>query len=205
MGTVAYNNTQLPENVQSFKVHPQKFALWLAISVLCMAFGGLTSAYLVRKAAPNWQEFVMPIQFTYSAVLMVLSSITLQGAVWAFKKDKISIYNATLIVSLVLAVSFLVSQFLGWKTLEANGVYLDGNPSGSFVYVISYLHVAHVLGGIIPMMIALVRSFWLFGDTNKLAAFKTNKNKRVGIELLATYWHFVDILWIYLLLFFMFS
>ena len=205
MATVAYNNAKLPENVQSFKVHPQKFALWLGISVLCMAFGGLTSAYLVRKAAPNWQEFVMPVQFTYSAVLMVLSSITLQGAVWAFKKDKISMYNTTLVVSLALALGFLVSQFLGWKTLEANGIYLNGNPAGSFVYVISYLHVAHVLGGILPMMIALVRSLWVFGDPAKLAAFKTNNNKRVGIELLATYWHFVDILWIYLLLFFMFS
>lgn len=195
----------MPENVQQFKVHPQKFALWLGIAVLCMAFGGLTSAYLVRKAAPNWQEFVMPVQFTYSAVLMVLSSITLQGAVWAFKKDNVSLYNTTLFVSLLLATAFVVSQYLGWKTLEANGIYLDGNPAGSFVYVISYLHVAHVLGGILPMIIALVRSLWVFGNPAKLAAFKTNNNKRVGIELLATYWHFVDILWIYLLLFFMFS
>lgn len=205
MSTITYNKTPLPENVQPFKVHPQKFALWLGISVLCMAFAGLTSAYLVRKAAPNWQEFVMPVQFTYSAILMVLSSISLQGAVWAFKKDKISLYNTTLFVSLTLAAGFMVSQYLGWMTLEQSGIYLNGNPSGSFVYVISYLHVAHVIGGIIPMMIALVRSLWLFGSPAKLAAFKTNNNKRVGIELLATYWHFVDILWIYLLLFFMFS
>jgi cytochrome c oxidase subunit 3 len=205
MGTLAYKKEILPDNIQPFKVHPQKFALWVGISVLCMAFAGLTSAYLVRKAAPNWQEFIMPTQFILSAVLMMLSSITIQGAVWAFKRDKIALYNATLFISLALGVSFLVSQYLGWMALEQRGVYLNGNPSGSFVYVISYLHVAHVIGGILPMMIALVRSLWLFGDPAKLAAFKTDNNKRVGIELLATYWHFVDILWIYLLLFFMFS
>jgi cytochrome c oxidase subunit 3 len=205
MAAVTYNKEILPDNVQSFKVHPQKFALWVGISVLCMAFAGLTSAYLVRKAAPNWQEFIMPTQFTISAVLMVLSSITIQGAVWAFKRNKVALYNTTLFVSLALGLGFLVSQYLGWIALEGRGVYLNGNPSGSFVYVISYLHVAHVLGGIVPMMIALVRSLWLFGDPAKLAAFKTDNNKRVGIELLATYWHFVDILWIYLLLFFMFS
>lgn len=205
MGTAAYNKTMLPENVQQFRVHPQKFALWLGISVLSMAFAGLTSAYLVRQAAPNWQEFVLPVQFTLSAVLMVASSITMQVAVWAFKRDKIAVYNTSLVVSLVLALSFLASQYLGYQALEAMGVYLNGNPAGSFVYVISYLHVAHVLGGIVPMMIALVRSLWQFGDPAKLAAFKKNDNKRVAIELLATYWHFVDLLWIYLLLFFMFS
>lgn len=205
MGSLVYNKEVLPENDQQFRVHPQKFALWVGISVLCMAFAGLTSAYLVRKAAPNWQEFVMPSQFIYSAILMVLSSISIQGAVWAFKKDKVALYNTTLFVSLGLGIAFMVSQYLGWIALEQRGVYLNGNPSGSFVYVISYLHVAHVLGGLIPMAIAIVRSLWLFGDPAKLAAFKTNNNKRVGIELLATYWHFVDILWIYLLLFFMFS
>jgi cytochrome c oxidase subunit 3 len=205
MGSLVINKTPLPENIQQFRVHPLKFAMWVGISVLSMAFAGLTSAYLVRQAAPNWQEFTMPQQFIWSAVLMVLSSISIQGAVWAFKKEKIALYNSTLVVSLLLAVAFMVSQYLGWMALEARGVYLNGNPSGSFVYVISYLHVAHVLGGILPMLVALVRSLWSFGNPAKLAAFKSNDNRRVGIELLATYWHFVDILWIYLLLFFMFS
>ncbi|CAN5153186.1 cytochrome c oxidase subunit 3 [soil metagenome] len=197
--------TQLPENVQQFRVHPQKFALWVGLSVLSMAFAALTSAYLVRQAAPNWLEFTMPVPFIWSAIIMVFSSISMQVSVWAFKKEKIAVYNSTLVVTILLALTFLVSQYLGYKGLEARGIYLNGNPSGSFVYVISYLHIAHVLGGIIPMLVALVRSLWKFGNPEKLAAFKSNGNRRVGIELLATYWHFVDILWIYLLLFFMFS
>ncbi len=205
MESLTYNKTILPDNVQQFRVHPQKFALWLGLSVLSMAFAGLTSAYLVRQAAPNWQEFTMPEAFTWSAILMVFSSISIQVAVWAFKKERIAVYNISLVVTILLAVAFLVSQYMGYQGLQDRGVYLNGNPSGSFVYVISYLHIAHVLGGIVPMLVALVRSLFTFGNPEKLAKFKSNGNRRVGIELLATYWHFVDILWIYLLLFFMFS
>jgi len=86
----------------------------------------------------------------------------------------------------------MLCQYLGWLDLGNRGIYIDGNPSGSFVYVISGVHAVHILGGLIIMAVILIRSF--------IKAF--NPNKITGVEMMATYWHFVDVLWIYLLIFF---
>ena len=170
-----------------------------------MTFAGLTSAYIVRKGAGNWVEFMMPTQFIISAVLMLLSSATIHWAYLSFKNDKLNAYRLALGTTLILSVGFLVSQFLGWQKLQEIGVYLSGNPSGSFVYVISYLHFAHVLGGLLFILIAFLKSWIVFRNPANFLIYRTDLNKSIRIELLATYWHFVDALWIYLLIFFIVS
>lgn len=195
----------MADKVQSSRVHPQKFALWLAMAVMSMSFAGLTSAYIVRSNAPNWTEFVLPVQFTYSAVIMIISSITIQAAVWAWKKEKMALYRAALGSTLLLALAFVVSQYLGWLGLQNIGMYLDGNPSGSFIYVISFIHVAHLAIGVLLLLAAFIRSVTKFTDKATLEYYRTDANKRIGIELLGTYWHFVDLLWLYLLIFFTLS
>jgi len=99
-------------------------------------------------------------------------------------------------------MGFMVSQYFGWLKLNDIGIYLSGNPSGSFIYVISYLHIAHVLGGILFLLIALGKSFLVFSNSANFLIYRTDNNKKIGIDLLATYWHFVDLLWLYLLIFF---
>lgn len=205
MSIMAANKNTWPENVQTPRVHPQKFALWLAMAVMAMSFAGLTSAYIVRSNAPDWTDFVLPFQFTISGIIIILSSITIQGAVWSFKREKIGQYKLALGATLALSVAFLVSQWLGWQELQRIGLYLDGNPAGSFVYVISYLHVAHIAIGILLLTIAFIKSVVLFGNPANLLIYTTDRNKKIGIELLATYWHFVGLLWLYLLIFFTLS
>ncbi|MDX2002964.1 MAG: cytochrome c oxidase subunit 3 [Chitinophagales bacterium] len=186
-------------------IHPRKFAMWAGIVVMSMAFAGLTSAYLVRKGAGNWTEFVLPTQFAYSAIIMLMSSVSIWAASWAFRNDKLAFYRLFLFVTLALSMGFMYSQYLGWQRMKEIGIYIDGNPSGSFVYVISYLHVVHVAMGILCIFLTFVRSLWLFRNPAVFLIYRTDGNKRINIELLATYWHFVDVLWLYLLVFFMFS
>ena len=205
MSTMAYTNRPMTDKVQSSRVHPQKFALWLALAVMTMSFAGLTSAYIVRSNAPNWTEFVMPVQFTYSAIIMIISSLTIQAAVWAWKKEKMLLYKVALGATLLLALGFVASQYIGWKALQNIGIYLDGNPSGSFVYVISFIHVAHLAVGLLLLVAAFFRSLTIFNNAETLELYRTDGNKRIGIELLSTYWHFVDLLWLYLLIFFTLS
>ena len=192
-------------NVQTARVHPKRFALWLGMAVMAMSFAGLTSAYIVRSNAPNWTEFVMPTQFFISAGIMLFSSLTIQLAAWAFKKENLTFYRLALTATLILSGVFMYSQWAGWQQLQQIGIYLDGNPSGSFVYVISFVHLAHVAVGILLLLVTVFRAWILFNNPATFLIYTTDGNKKIGIQLLATYWHFVDLLWLYLILFFTFS
>ncbi len=202
---LAVSTPPLPENAGSVRVHPLRFALWVGIACLIMMFAALTSAYIVRKAVGNWVEFKLPFNFIVSAAIMLLSSLSIHWAYLSFKHDKLNLYRFALGTTLILSLAFLFSQYLGWQKLQEYGIYLSGNPSGSFVYVISYLHFAHALGGILFILIAFLKSLFVFDNPANFLIHRTDSNKSVRIELLATYWHFVDVLWLYLLFFFMLS
>lgn len=203
MSSITLENQRLPENIRTPRVHPQKFAMWVGIAVLIMMFAGLTSAYIVRKAAGNWVEFKLPVNFFISAGIIIVSSFTIHWAVRAFKREKLGQYRAALFLTFMLGLAFLQSQYLGWQKLKEIGIYLSGNPSGSFVYVISYLHFAHVSVGLVFLLIALIKAFLVFKNPANFLIYRTDSNKKIRIGLLATYWHFVDILWLYLLVFFL--
>ena len=116
----------------------------------------------------------------------------MQWAVRAFRSFKENTYKVALLITFLLGVVFLAGQYLGWKDLGNRGIYIDGNPSGSFVYVISGVHAVHILGGLIIMLIMLIQ----------IMVRPFNPNKLVGVQMMSTYWHFVDVLWIYLFIFF---
>ncbi len=188
--------TALPEQYESprrNKIHPLKFALWVGCASLAMMFGGFTSAYVVRQAAGNWLEFQMPGIFLVSTATIILSSITLQLSYYHFRRENTKPYRMLLVATFVLGVLFLVLQYMGWLELTARGVELRRNPAGDFVYLISGVHAAHVLGGLAVLAVALVHAFKLKKFTPK---------RKLRLELTLTYWHFVDLLWVYLVVFY---
>lgn len=179
--------------VSNRRLNPQLFALYLAIGSIVMMFAALSSAYIVRQAAGNWLEFKLPDPFFYSAGVAVLSSLFLHLSWKSFNSFKFRSYRLYLILTLLLGLSFVVIQYLGWKELEGIGVYLTGNPSGSFVYALTALHVLHVLGGIAALTVALIFAFQL---PDKVSEKRLNR-----FRMTIHYWHFVGGLWIYLLMF----
>ncbi len=174
-------------------VYPPLFALWLGMGGIIMMFGSLTSAYIVRQASGNWLEFRVPDMFFFSTIVMLLSSMTLHASYRAFRKGNESVYKIGLPVTLLLGMIFIVLQYYGWNDLYKIGVALDGNPSGSFFYVISGIHAAHVIGGIFALMVAATHAYSL--------SFKPTEKRRRRFQLVLHYWHFVDFLWLYLFLF----
>jgi len=176
-------------------VYPPLFALWLAMGGMVMMFGSLTSAYIVRHAAGNWLEFRIPEIFFFSTGIILMSSATLHGSFVAFKKGNALQYRMLLLATLLLGISFVVLQYIGWLKLYGIGVVLDGNPGGSFFYVISGIHAAHVIGGIFALITAVLHAFSL--------TFRPTEKRRRRFQLVVHYWHFVDFLWLYLFLFLM--
>jgi cytochrome c oxidase subunit III len=177
------------------KVHPKKFALWIACGSIIMMFVSLTSAYIVRKAGGNWLEFPMPKIFIGSTAVIILSSVALHVSYLAFKRGNEAMYKGFLLTTFVLGIAFLILQYQGWVALSSIGIELNTNPSGSFVYAISGIHAAHILGGITALIIALLHAFSL--------KYQVTPARKLRFELTLTYWHFVDILWVYLFIFFL--
>lgn len=174
-------------------VYPPLFALWVAMAGMIMMFGALTSAYIVREAAGNWLEFRIPEIFFSSTILILLSSVTLHGSYLAFRKGRALGYRGLLVLTFCLGLAFLVAQYEGWQALYRIGVALDGNPGGSFFYVISGIHAAHVLGGLFALALAVVHGLTL--------PFRPTERRRRRFQLVLHYWHFVDLLWLYLFFF----
>lgn len=185
------------------RVHPKQFLLWAAIGSMVMLFAGLTSAYIVRRAQGNWVEFQLPPIFWVSTVVILLSSATLYLAAQAFKKDNLTTYRRYLGWTLLLGIGFLILQYVGWRELTSYGILLEGNPSGSFVYVISGFHFVHVIGGVFFLLLFYWRANRRRDPVGQLLA-DTLPDKQLGVNLLSTYWHFVDVLWLYLFAFFLF-
>lgn len=185
----------MTQGYQQTKVHPHKFLLWVAIAGIVMMFTAFTSAFIVRRAGGNWLEFTLPVIFYWNTLVILMSSVTLHAAYAAYKKGLAKAYRALLSITFLLGVLFLALQYQGWMDLVKAGVPLKTNPSGDFVYVISGIHGAHVLGGLAALAVSLVFAFW--------RPFRQTDKRKLRLELVLTYWHFVDILWVYLILFWM--
>jgi len=185
-------------------VHPYKFNLWIAIVSMVMIFAAFTSAYVVKKGdVKAWTDIVLPQIFTVSTVVIVLSSLTMHLAYVAFKRNLIYWYRGLMILTFFLGAAFLTLQIQGWTQLVNSGIYLDGNVAGSFIYVISGAHFLHVAGGVVALMVFAISAFVKLKSPVDTLMQNIQPDKLVRLEVMMTYWHFVDFLWVYLFFFFL--
>lgn len=175
------------------KIHPLKFVMWAGCASIVMMFAGLSSAYIVKSNQANWLSFRLPLIFWYSTALIILSSITIILCKRAFVNRNMKGYQAWLTITTLLGLGFVGLQYVGFEQLWGSGITLTRNVSFSFLYIIVGLHAIHVMGGIIALIVLNLKS---------ISARKKNYSV-LPIDLMSTYWHFVDFLWIYLLAFLM--
>ena len=171
--------------------------LWLAMGSMVMLFAGLTSAYVVRKEKGDWLNFEMPQLFYISTAIIILSSVTMNMTLSAAKKNNFKGIKTASLVTLVLGLAFIVCQFKAWGVLVNQNIVFAGkysNASGSFLYILTGLHLVHLVGGILALAVV-----WI-----KALGQKYNSQNLFGISLCAIFWHFLDGLWIFLFLFLLF-
>jgi cytochrome c oxidase subunit III len=180
-------------NQQRKKIHPHKFIMWIAIASIIMMFAGLTSAYIVKREQAGWTTFDFPRAFWYSTALILLSSVTIQSALKAFRDREIPKYRNLVTATMILGVLFVVLQLIGFQQVWKSGVTFRGAGAGQFLYVIAGLHILHVLGGVVALVFMFFKAF----------NAKVKNYDSVPMEVVSTYWHFVDLLWIYLFIFFL--
>ncbi|WP_162055736.1 cytochrome c oxidase subunit 3 [Pontibacter pamirensis] len=187
-------NEQIKKTNTTTRVHPLKFSLWLIIISIIMMFAAFTSAYIVRREEGNWLEFDLPNILLINTIIIVLSSITMQMALNAAKKNNLKQLKFMLLGTLILGIAFLIGQWNGWADLVQNNIYFGGtgsNPAGSFLYVLTGVHGFHLITGLIFVAITFFSSL----------KYKVHSKNMLRIQLCTTYWHFLGGLWLYLYIF----
>lgn len=180
---------------QRRRIHPHKFTLWVAIASIIMMFAGLTSAYIVKGSQPGWSTILIPKLFYYSTGVLLLSSLTMQLAQKAFKDRNRLQYRRLITVTAILGLGFVALQYVAFSQMWNNGIQLHGSGAGQFLYVIFGLHALHVVGGVIALWVMFFKSL----------SAKIRSYNAVPVEVVSTYWHFVDLLWVYLFIFFLWN
>lgn len=173
----------------------KKMMLWFGIVSLLMGFAGWTSAYIVSSSREDWiKDLALPSSFLGSTLVIIISSITYIMAKKAISRDRNKQCTNWLWLTLALGITFIILQFNGFSQMVANGYYFTGPTSNikmSYVFLIAAVHIVHVVAGIISLLVVIA---------NQLRN-KYSSKEMLGLELGATFWHFLDILWVYLILF----
>ncbi|MDI1234708.1 MAG: cytochrome c oxidase subunit 3 [bacterium] len=196
MSTSSVNNT--PKEFS-----PKTFVIWLFMVASTMLFLAFCSAYFVHQGDGllnnAWLKFDLPFEFWISAIIVIVSSFFMQMAYRAAQRDDIYKIPSLLTITLICGIAFCISQFYGWINLMDRGLFLSNKEpaeiSASFVYVISAAHFAHIIGGLVLLTVGIVRA----------SRLQIHKKNMVFINICKTYWHFLGILWILLLLFLYFA
>jgi cytochrome c oxidase subunit 3 len=175
-----------------------KLILLFAMVSMAMMFAGLTSAFVVSKSRVDWlKDFQLPSAFYWSTAVIIGCSLTFHLAKKAIQKDQKSKTTAFLFTTLILGILFVILQFVGFGQIVSEGYYFTGQASSittTFLYIVTVTHLLHLAGGIISLLIIIYNHF----------KQKYNASQSLGIELGAMYWHFLDVLWVYLFLFLFF-
>jgi cytochrome c oxidase subunit III len=178
---------------QRGRLHPHKLMMWMGMGSMFMVFAGLTSAFILQSTGPRWVVFKLPIAFWISTALIIASSFTMNKAVGAYKLRDRKAYKKFVTITALLGVLFIACQIIGFMDLYKQGITLQGNASNGFLFIISGLHIVHIIGAIIALLIVYLTAF-----RKSVKVYSST-----SVEVMSLFWHFVDGLWIYLFIFFL--
>ena len=188
---------------RNFLIHPSYIIMFLLLAGVSALFLGFSAAYLYSRLDQNIPPINLPSLFYFNTLILLGSSYTLHWAKRSYLEDNTANYKRALTITMVLTWCFLLSQIMAWKQLVASDILLNYNNMASYLYLISGLHFLHVIAGIPFLIIFMVNAARnLKSPVSVLIYFSDNQKKR-RLNLFSIYWHYLDGLWIYLVLFFL--
>lgn len=190
------NITQAEQPQLPLSMHPRKFIVWLFIVSSVMMFAGWTSGYIVAQADGAGQAVELPSLFGITTGMLVLSSISMHLAYRSAKKDKLQQLRIFTIITFALGLLFMIGQYFAFGQLVDQDVFfVGGSAIDSFTYILPFMHGVHIIAGLIFLLVLLVKVF----------RYKVHSRNMLSMEMCSTYWHFLDVLWLYLFLFLQFN
>lgn len=168
-------------------------ALYAMVASIVMLFGAFTSAMVVRRgASKDWQGVPVPQMLWANTAVLALSSVAAEKARRDLRNGDRRRFNYAWTAATLLGAAFVAGQWIVWQQLRTAGVYLTSHPGSAFFYVGTVAHAAHLAGGWLWMLYLAVRALRL----------ELGPGRRTGVDIATLYWHFLGVLWIYLLLLF---
>ena len=178
------------DSSSSFPISKWQVGIWILLTAIIMLFAGLSSAYIVLRGVPAWQNIQLPSLLWTNTAVLLLSSLAIELSRRAILRSDLPSMRRWLSVGGVLGLAFLAGQLAAWRQLVNAGVYLPSTLQSSFFYILTGLHGLHLIGGVVALSIVLVMAF-----KNRLSALRYEP-----LKLCSTYWHVMDALWVWLFL-----
>lgn len=187
---------------QTFAFHPHNVLLILLLIGLSVLFLALTIAFVYTRVEKGMPPLHLPPIFLFNTLILLGSSATMVWAKRCYLEDKTKQYQQALIATMLLSFLFMIAQFVGWSSLFQRDIFINTDNSAGYLYVISGLHFAHVIGGLPFLGMFLQKARKQMKEPVSVLVYFSDPEKRLKLRLLTLYWHFLDGLWIYLILFF---
>ncbi|GHA60613.1 cytochrome c oxidase subunit 3 [Pontibacter akesuensis] len=197
------NSAQRSAFRQIEKMHPIKMLLYLSMLGIGVLFFILTVAF-ARTGGFSGEQFELPKFFSVSTILLLFSSYTMSKVPGFYKREKLKKMSRYLGFTLFLSVLFVGAQLLGWNEMSRSGIYFTGKASGTYLYLISALHILHLIGGVIFLSFMLFKTIYVNSDGVRSLIFIRDPFRHLQLSMLNSYWHFMDFLWLGLYLAFLF-
>lgn len=188
---------------RNYLIHPSYIAMTLLLAGVTALFLGFTAAYIYTRVQNNLEPFDLPLLFVANTSILIAASFVLKRAMDYYRSDQTENYQRSLGITLALTVVFLFAQIIAWQQLYNEGVFVNHSNMASYLYLISIIHFAHVVAGIPFLAIFLYKSIKKMKEPVSVLVYFSDPDKRRRLKLLTIYWHFLDILWVYLVLFFL--
>jgi cytochrome c oxidase subunit 3 len=168
--------------------------IWVGVFAITMSFAAFTSALFVREGTTDWAHLALPNVLYFNTLVLLASSLSLEKARRVLVAESSGGEGSRkagtwVVITVLLGLGFCAGQFHAWQELRAEGIYLATNPNSSFFYLLTFLHALHVLVGVLVMIYLAARLTAVRGVI-----------RRSLFDNAAIYWHFMGVLWVYLLL-----
>ena len=195
-------NHSYKSDYKNLRLHPNKILLTLVLMGITMLFLAMSMAYLYQRITEDIPAIELPYIFLVNAILLMGSSYTLHKAKLAYLNDDTEGYKLQLIITLGLTLLFMVAQVYAWADMRASGLFPHSGPAVGYLYAIAMLHFVHVFAGLPFFVLFIMTAFQRMKEPVSVLIYFSDPEKRLKLRLLEVYWHFLDGLWLYLVVFF---
>jgi len=188
---------------RNFLIHPSYILMFLLLAGVSSLFLGFSGAYLYNRIQQGIPPVKLPSLFYFNTLILIASSLVLRWAKKSYKEDNTDNYKLALMITLILTIGFLISQIFAWLQLQSSDIFINYNNMASYMYLISGLHFLHVVAGIPFLIIFVVNAIRKMKSPVSVLIYFSDLKKKRRLDLFNIYWHFLDALWIYLVVFFL--